>query len=227
MVRQRAEIVASHLVLASRSGRRVYGPLSFCAPAGSVVAVCGPSGSGRTSLLLTLTGRLRPTRGTAMVAGLDVVRSSGRVRDLTGLGEFERVNALEPSMTPAAHVAEQRLYRWGALGRDADNVLATVELDAAHVRVRDLDAEQRCRAGIALALVGGKRLVALDDLDRDLSDEQLGRVVALLRELAEERSITVVFSCSHRRTAEAADVVVSLGALYATDVEGDGDYALA
>jgi len=60
----------------SAKDRRVYPAISFEAPAGSLVALLGASGTGKTSLLLTLAGRMRGWNGVATVFGLDAARDS-------------------------------------------------------------------------------------------------------------------------------------------------------
>ncbi len=75
--------------------------------------------------------------------------------------------------------------------------------------MKHLDAEQRVRLGIALALVRDVRVLVVDDLDRDLDREERERILSLLRELA-GGGLTVVFACVDEATAQAADVVVRL-----------------
>jgi len=68
--------------------------------AGQVFAVLGPNGAGKTTTVRMLTSILKPTAGTARVAGFDVVRQSTQVRAAVGVlteqhGLYERMRALE------------------------------------------------------------------------------------------------------------------------------------
>jgi len=59
--------------------------LSLMAPAGSVLGLLGPNGSGKTTTVSILATSLRPDAGRAAVAGLDVVTQAARVRRVIGL----------------------------------------------------------------------------------------------------------------------------------------------
>ena len=193
-----------------RTGRgRVFGPVSVRTMAGTVTAFTGPSGCGKTALLLTLAGRMHATGGTGHVCGLDLAREGRVLRGRVGLGIISGVNDLEDPLTPEQHLAEQRLVLGRRAKRSAD-VLEQVGLDElARVKARDLDAEQRVRLGIALALASAPDAIVVDDLDRDLDSEQIARIGSLLRSLADD-GVTVFVACVDRSSAAFADAVVSL-----------------
>ncbi|GAA2458002.1 hypothetical protein GCM10010421_59290 [Streptomyces glaucus] len=73
---------------------------------GSLIALEGPSGSGRTCLLLTLTGRMRPTEGQARVGGFALPRRMSALRRVTDLAHVPGVTDLAhvPCVTDLAHV---------------------------------------------------------------------------------------------------------------------------
>ena len=201
-----AAVAARSLELHTRQGR-VFGPVALEAGAGSITAVLGASGSGKTALLLALTGRMRPSHGSARICGLDVTRDAAKVRRITGLGLISGVNDLEPGLTVEQHVAEQRLIV-GRSRRTSRDVLALVGLSGAGaIRARDLSAEQRVRLGLALALVGEPRVVVVDDLDRDLTAEQAASVGRTLRALADD-GLTVLVACLDENSASFADAAM-------------------
>jgi ABC-2 type transport system ATP-binding protein len=112
----------------------VFRNFDLVAPAGSVTALAGPAGSGRSMLLLTLAGRARPTDGELTVGG------TKRRADLRRLVAVARVTAaveLEPEMTVIDHVREADLltrghfdYRWaaGIVGLDVDPTAVVADL---------------------------------------------------------------------------------------------------
>lgn len=194
----------------STRGQRVFAPVSFEAAEGSIVALLGRPGSGKTALMLALAGRMRGWNGAATVCGHDAARDARRVRGIVGLGLMHDVNDLAETLTAAQHVAEQRLFVPRRERSRRTDVLARVGIaDVAASRVRDLDAEERVRLGIALALVRDIRVLVVDDLDRELDSAERVRIYELLRELAAE-GLTVVVACLDRETAAAADMVVEL-----------------
>nr|BFE86911.1 hypothetical protein GCM10020093_095120 [Planobispora longispora] len=97
--------------LSLKTGRGwVYRDVALDAEPGTLTAVAGQAGSGRTSLLLTLAGRMKPTGGTLTVAGQAKPRA---IRRAAALGLVDGVNDLERALTVREHVHERtpRLFR--------------------------------------------------------------------------------------------------------------------
>jgi ABC-type multidrug transport system ATPase subunit len=194
----------------SAKGRRVYPPVTLEVEAGSTVAIIGAAGTGKTALLLTLAGRMRHWHGTADMCGINAATHGARVRGLVGMGLMLGVNDLAEALTARQHVAEQHVFVPRSKRSATVDVLARVGLDAAaDLQVKRLDAEQRARLGIALALVRDVRVLVVDDVDRDLNHEERLRVLGLLRDLADD-GLTVLFACVDDATAANADQVISL-----------------
>ncbi|MEU6241315.1 ATP-binding cassette domain-containing protein [Streptomyces sp. NPDC047024] len=202
--------------------------IGFTAEAGSLIAVAGPSGSGRTSLLLALTGRMKPSAGTAAVGGLALPRRMAAVRRISAVANMAGVTDLEPALTVAEHLRERALLqrRFGESLREAlrphpdrvhearlraDAALAAAGLDpdtlpkGSRTPVRDLERLEALRLSVALALVGRPRLLAVDDAELRLSEEERAEVWTLLRSLT-RAGTTVLAVC---RTAPEDCVVVS------------------
>ncbi|WP_413810068.1 ATP-binding cassette domain-containing protein [Streptomyces sp. OE57] len=185
---------------------------------GALIAVEGPSGSGRTSLLLTLTGRMRPTEGYGHVGGFRVPQQMARIRRISALAHVPGVTELDPVLTVAEHLRERALLRRrfadsprgllrprrerAAASRaaiDAALTAAGLDLDTLpkgpRTAVRDLERLEALRLSIALALIARPRLLAVDDADLKLSDDDRERAWALLREIAADGT-TVLAVCS-------------------------------
>ncbi|MFH9422724.1 ATP-binding cassette domain-containing protein [Streptomyces sp. NPDC017529] len=205
--------------------------IDLVAEPGSLIAVEGPSGSGRTCLLLALTGRMASAAGTAEVAGLPLPKRTAAVRTVTALAHVPGVTELEPALTVAEHLRERTLLqrRFGGplrallRPRRERTAAARARIDAAleaagldlttlpkgdRTSVRDLERPEALRLSIALALIGGPRLVAIDDTDMKLSDDERDLVWATLRALAASGT-TVLAVCSK---APQGAVVVSTAA---------------
>ncbi|MFJ4712255.1 ATP-binding cassette domain-containing protein [Streptomyces sp. NPDC088785] len=203
---------------------------------GSLVAVEGPSGSGRTCLLLALTGRMRPAEGDARIAGLALPRHMAAVRRLSALAHVPGVTDLDPALTVAEHLRERALLQrrfdgpWRALPRPRreraaaarrriDDALAGAGLDLdalpkkARTAVRDLERVEALRLSLALALIGRPRLLGVDDTDLKLSDQARAGVWDQLRSVA-AAGTTVLAVC-----AEAPEDVLTVS----TAPAGTGD----
>ncbi|WP_106409820.1 ATP-binding cassette domain-containing protein [Streptomyces canus] len=192
--------------------------VDLAAEPGALIAVEGPSGSGRTSLLLALTGRMKATEGTATVGGARLPKQLAAVRRFSAPANVAGVTDLDPALTVAEHLRERALLqrRFGdsvrALLRPReerrsearlriDTALTAAGLDrealpkGARTAVRDLERLEALRLSVALALIGRPRLLAVDDLDLKLSDAERTEAWALLRSLA-AAGTTVVAVCS-------------------------------
>ncbi|QKW06004.1 ATP-binding cassette domain-containing protein [Streptomyces sp. NA04227] len=214
--------------------------LTIDAEPGSLIAIEGPSGTGRTCLLLALTGRMRPTEGTASVGRMRLPKQMAAVRRISALGHTPGVSELEPALTVAEHLRERALLqrRFGGSLRGLlrpraertaearlriERALQAAGLDpetlpkGTRTAVRDLERTEALRLSIALALIAEPRLLGIDDTDLKLSDDERTEIWELLASLAESGT-TVVAVCSE---APANAVVISTAA--ATDTGANDD----
>jgi ABC-2 type transport system ATP-binding protein len=132
---------------------------------GSVFGLLGPNGAGKTTAVRILTTLLRPDSGRASVAGFDVVRDPGRVRQSVGLaGQYAAVDENLTGFENLEMVG--RLYHLGrrASRERAEQLLADFELDEAGGRlVRTYSGGMRRRLDLAAALVARPPVVFLDE----------------------------------------------------------------
>lgn len=234
-------VVAENLGLKGPRGW-AFRDVSFSAGPGSLIAVEGPSGSGRTCLLLALTGRMRSTEGHAETGGLRLPRGAAAVRRIAALGPVPGVSELDPAFTVAEHLRErvllQRRYdgslrtllrprreRVATARAGIDAALDAAGLDLAtlpkaeRTSVRDLERLEALRLSLALALTGRPGLIAVDDADLKLSDAERAEAWELLRSLAADGT-TVLAVCSQ---APQDAVTVRTDATGATAPSGSTD----
>ncbi len=93
----------------SMSGRQgdVFADVDLDVPAGSLAIIRGSGGTGKTSLLLSLAGRMRVSAGTGSVGGHDIRRQARAVRSCVSVGHVAGLTDLEKDFTVAQHLAER------------------------------------------------------------------------------------------------------------------------
>lgn len=167
---------------------------------GSVYALLGRNGSGKSSLVRAFLGQLRPTRGTATVLGEDVWQKRTKLMERIG------VVPEDPDGPPEMRVRElawfsSRLYsRWSATAFDARLSRFGIAQTA---RFGDLSKGQKKQVSLALALASSPELLILDD-------PTLGLDVVARKSLFEEviadmadRGITVLVTTHDLSSVEA------------------------
>ncbi|QYF72916.1 ATP-binding cassette domain-containing protein [Cryobacterium sp. PAMC25264] len=187
-------LVAEDLSVSYKRGV-VYGPLSFSADTGLTV-ICGPAGSGRTSLLLTLAGRMKPTAGSLTVLGEDLPRRARRVQRSTGVSGFHGIDSLEESVSVGAAIRERHawLAPWWSFIRAVDDaevsrvcgpVFGDIAIPAASTMIWDLDEVEMVLLRASLAMMSEPNLLFFDQVEQVHSPEarrqlwqRLGAIVA-------------------------------------------------
>ena len=160
-----AAIEASGLERTFGGGVRAVDSVDLEVAEGEIYGFLGPNGAGKTTTVRMLTTLLRPTGGSARVAGFDVVTEAARVRGAIGVALQEA--ALDPLMTGRELVRLQAtLHGLGrAEGRrKADALLERVDLaGAADRQVGTYSGGMRRRLDLASALVHGPKVLFLDE----------------------------------------------------------------
>jgi ABC-type multidrug transport system ATPase subunit len=185
---------------------------------GSLIAVEGSSGSGRTSLLLALTGRMKATEGTATVGTARLPKQLAAVRRVSALAHVSGVTDLDPALTVGEHLHERALLqrRYGGSVRGllrprverasetkllVDGALTAAGLSledlpkGSRTAVRDLERIEALRLSVALALVGRPGLLGVDDIDLKLSATERAGIWDLLTSVT-EAGTTVLAVCA-------------------------------
>lgn len=139
--------------------------VSFAVPAGSVFALLGPNGAGKTTLVGLLTTLIRPTAGTARVAGADVVGQPARVRESVGVvlqeSALDRYLSLEENLRYLA--AAYHIPPTQRRDRVAD-VVALLQLERVRaVPVGQLSGGTIRRAEIAAGILHRPQVLLLDE----------------------------------------------------------------
>ena len=174
--------------------------VSLTAQAGQLVALVGPSGSGKSSLLAAAATLVRPTRGQVIIDGTDT--TGLKDRELTALRR-DKVGIIfqQPNLLPALTAVEQLLIREHLRGKpvrdereNAAELLNVVGLSgAAHKRPHQLSGGQRQRVNIARALMGSPTVLLVDEPTAALDHGRSESIVRLLRQVTDEfRTATIM-----------------------------------
>jgi heme exporter protein A len=141
-----------------RGGREVFSGLDFAASAGEALAIVGPNGSGKTSLLRMIAGLLVPADGTIALDGGDAELSVPEQAHYLG-----HRDALKPALSVAENLSFWREFLGGA-PQDSAKCLSAVALDhATNLPAAYLSAGQRRRLSIARLLTVRRPVWLLDE----------------------------------------------------------------
>lgn len=151
--------------------------------AGQLGVVAGPSGSGRTSLLLALAGRMRLMAGSVAVGGCRLPADAARVRQLVAVARAEPAVGLDDELRVGDIVTERTMIGGPRLGRAAvHDALTMLGVDApATATVADLLPREQTLLAVALAAAEQPAAIVVDDVDRGCDDTDAERIWEALR----------------------------------------------
>ena len=182
-----------------RPGQRVLEHVSLRIGEGEFVAVAGPNGGGKTTLVKLVLGLERPSSGAVLLFGEPAHRFSRR-RVLGYLAQRAELGGDAPA-TVSEVVSAGRLAAGRLVGplrrRDRELVAHAIErvglADVAHAPLRTLSGGMQQRAFIAMALAGEPSLLVLDEPTTGVDAESQESFATLLAELHSELGVTIIY----------------------------------
>jgi len=190
--------------------------------AGEIVGFLGPNGAGKTTTLRMLTTLLKPTAGTATVAGFDVATQPEQVRQ--SIGYVSQSGSTLPEALAGEEIVDHgRLY--GISKRQAETrgreLFEQLDLDGLWTRQpRAMSGGQRRRLDIAMGLVHDPRLVFLDEPTTGLDPQARANLWGHISALRSERGATIFLTTHYLDEADALCdriLVIDHGVLVASD----------
>ena len=175
--------------------------VDFDVARGSIFALLGSNGAGKTTVVKILSTLLKADAGTASVDGFDVATQAADVRESISLtGQFAAVDEILSGRENLLLVA--RLRRLKDPRAIADHLLDRFSLtDAATRKVSTYSGGMRRRLDIAMSLIGNPQVIFLDEPTTGLDPQARIEVWKAVKELA-EHGTTVLLTTQHLDEAE-------------------------
>jgi ABC-type branched-subunit amino acid transport system ATPase component len=210
-------------------GIRAVNGVSLEVAAGETTAIVGPNGAGKSTLFGLISGEIRPSEGTILMAGRDVARIPPEGRARLGLGRtfqsarlFAGLTVLENVQVPLtacprarggwhgdAHGSPHGDVRVGPRG-DPYEMLREVQLEEPERTAGTLAQGERKRLELAMVLAGRPNLLLLDEPTAGMGPGERGALMELIAEVVRRRGLTMVFTEHDMDTvfAHASRIVV-------------------
>jgi ABC-2 type transport system ATP-binding protein len=175
--------------------------VDFDVPRGSIFALLGSNGAGKTTIVRILSTLLKADAGTASVDGFDVASQPAKVRESISLtGQFAAVDDILTGRENLVLVARLRHLKNPA--GIADDLLARFSLtDAAGRKVSTYSGGMRRRLDIAMSLAGAPPVIFLDEPTTGLDPQARIEVWQAVKKLA-EAGTTVLLTTQYLNEAE-------------------------
>jgi ABC-2 type transport system ATP-binding protein len=177
---------------------RCFGPhravdaVSMTVPDRAVYGFLGRNGAGKTTTLKMLLGLIRPTAGSARIAGIDVARD--RVGAARKVGALLEAHGFYANLTGRQNLDLTRTLL-GLPATEVDRVLEVVEMTPnARRRVSDYSLGMRQRLGLARALLGAPPVLILDEPTNGLDPDGIADMRRFLKDLPARTGATVLLS---------------------------------
>jgi branched-chain amino acid transport system ATP-binding protein len=198
--------------------------VSVSARPATITAVLGANGAGKTTLLRAISGLIRPRQGRVLVGDANLARRKPEDIARAGVAHVPEGQGVITELTVEDNLRLGALSRRGSADRSA-------ALSDAYRRFPVLAERRRRAAGtlsggerqilvIARALMAAPRILLLDEPSLGLAPKMVAQVMGLVRQLRDERGLTVLLVEQNARSALGiADkgLVLNLGTVVAED----------
>ncbi|KAA2262640.1 ATP-binding cassette domain-containing protein [Solihabitans fulvus] len=213
--------------VAATAVRKAYGDhvvldgIDLDIPAGSVFALLGPNGSGKTTMVRLLSTLIRADAGDLRVAGHDVAREPDAVRAAIGVtGQFSAVDHLLTGAENLLLMADLNRLPRKERRRCVAELLERFELvDAAGKPASTYSGGMLRRLDLAMTLVGRPRVIFLDEPTTGLDPRSRRTMWEIIRGLVADEGVTILLTTQYLDEADQlADRIAVLyqGKLVAT-----------
>ncbi len=185
--------------------------IDLTVPTGTVYALLGPNGSGKTTMVRILSTLLAPDGGQALVAGYDVVKDPDGVRRSIGVtGQFSAIDELLTGRENLRLMADLAHLPKPEAAARVDELLGHFDLvDAADRRAATYSGGMKRRLDLAMTLVSRPRLIFLDEPTTGLDPRSRRDLWQIVRELLAD-GVTIFLTTQYLEEADQLAHTVGL-----------------
>ena len=178
----------------------ILNQVSFTAPSGHLMAVLGPTQSGKTSLIKILSRQIRANQGVILWHGQDLTRQPMHVNDIGFVPKEDDVLhdmlTVQENIVSAMMLRMTRLTKDGVIEKVSRVMLDTgIELVSSH-RAGTLTLLQRRRLKLAIALVTAPPMILCDEFTEGLDAKSERELVALLHSISRSDPNRIVINAT-------------------------------
>jgi len=196
--------------------------VSFTVKEGEIFGFLGPNGAGKSTTIAMLTTLISPTKGSAIVAGMDISKQSYKVR--LAIGYVSQDLAVDDALTGYANLRIQAGF-YHIPGNEApvriSEVLKMVELqDRAKDKVETYSGGMRKRLDIACGLIHRPKLLFLDEPTLGLDIQTRREIWKYINRLREETGMTIFLTTHYMDEADSLCdriAIIDMGKINALD----------
>lgn len=179
--------------------------VSFAVKKGEIFGLLGPNGAGKSTIIRMLCTLTRPTQGTASVAGYDIVKQAGKVRQHIGLVSEKMI--MYDELT-----ARENLKLFGKLfnlpndllKKRIDELLSFVRMEKwADQRISTFSTGMKQRINVIRALVNQPEILYLDEPTLGLDPQSTAEIRELIKRINAEQGTTIILTTHIMFEAEA------------------------
>ena len=197
-------IIETHQLTKAYNSLKAVDKLDITVESGEIFGLLGPNGAGKTTTISMLCTILKPTSGTAIVNGYDIVKESHKVRQSIGI-VFQ-----DPSIDDRLTGRENLYMHANLYGVPAseqseriDRILRLVELeDRADDLLRTYSGGMRRRLELGRGLIHYPKVLFLDEPTVGLDPQTRDHIWRYIKELKEAHDITVVLTTHYMDEAD-------------------------
>lgn len=189
--------------------------VSFSVSEGEIVAIVGPNGGGKTTLLETLAGLNRPRAGDIRVEGRSIVSSSPLERRKLGLMLIPQEGNLFPRMSVRDNLQLGALFaskeKTEELMERAFSAFPKLKSRLSQIAGTMSGGEQRMLA-IGVGIMSDARVLMIDELSLGLAPKVVASILEILRGFRDKTGVTIILSEQSIKALDVADRVYGLDA---------------